>query len=83
MHLFPRALCLLALAGCATQASLSDDLAPAPAAAAPRASTPRVPTARQLVIPVTGGSMLVALPLGGSAFLPVDETVVTGLAASR
>ncbi len=83
MHLVPRVLCLLGLAGCATQASLSGDIAPARAAAAPGASNPRLLTAPRLVIPVTGGPMLVALPLGGNAFLPVDETVVTSLAASR
>ncbi len=39
--------------------------------------------APQCVIPVSGGPMRVALPLGGSVFLPVDGGApVVGIAAS-
>lgn len=38
-------------------------------------------TAPQFVIPISGGPMIAALPLGGSFFLPVDDgPPVTGLA---
>jgi hypothetical protein len=90
MRVFPRILGVLALAGCATHASLrSGAAAPAaalartPAAAAPGARAPPPIGVPQFVIPVSGGPMLVALPLGGNVFLPVDGAApVTGIAAS-
>ena len=86
MRVFPPILGVLALAGCAPHVSLrsvatapAPALAPAPAAAAPGARTPPPSGVPQLVIPVSGGPMLVALPLGGNVFLPVDGAAeVTG-----
>jgi hypothetical protein len=81
MRVFPGILGVLALAGCATHAYLRSAeilpaaaLALAPAAAQPGAPTPPPSGVPQLVIPVNGGPMLVALPLGGNLFLPVNGT---------
>lgn len=80
MRVLPFILGSLALAACATHHPASTDgpLAAASASGAPAAAGPGVSPslasgAPRPVIPVTGGPMLVALPLGGSLFLPLND----------
>lgn len=88
MRVFPGIFGVLVLAGCASHTSLrggaivaAPALAQAPATAECRAPTPGV--VPRFVIPASGGPMLVALPLGGNVFLPLDGAApVTGIAAS-
>ena len=89
MRVFLIILAVLALAGCATRASrLTGASDPAPSTVAGASAGAAVSSARptgmpQLVVPVSGGAMLVALPLGSSLFLPLDGGApVTGLAVS-
>jgi hypothetical protein len=89
MRVFPVVLGALTLAGCATygpprtgELIVGSAAAHATAGQSPAAMPKHVNGLPQFVIPVSGGPMLVALPLGGSFFLPVDGSPpVTGIAA--
>ena len=79
MRVFPMILAAAALSGCANYrpAGTGEHFTAGTAVAGPSdPAAVTVPTpagaSPQFVIPVTGGPMLVALPLGGSFFLPLD-----------
>jgi hypothetical protein len=74
MRVFPVILIAVALSGCATYrpAGSGDHFTAGTAAAVPADPPARASGLPQFVIPVTGGPMLVALPLGGSFYLPLD-----------
>jgi len=73
------AVLLVAIAGCATRGPIGSAAAAAPWASMPSASA-AIPSASQpgqddfmpkLVIPVTGGAPVTAIPLGGNLYQPV------------
>jgi hypothetical protein len=78
MRVLPIILGSLALAACATHPASTEapraaaSVPGAPAAPDPGVSPSPASGAPRLVIPVTGGPMLVALPLGSSFFVPLN-----------
>ena len=89
MRVYMIILTTAALAGCAAYDVASTGNTPAtpsaseiPAALPDAMTTPPAGTPRS-VLPVTGGAMILALPLGGSVFLPLDGSPpVTAMAIS-